>query len=108
MRRRTIIAVLAGCGLAFVIALLVFTRASEPRYNGRSLSRWLKIERDSMSATVTGNPEAEDAVRHIGTNALPYLIKLLDYENSWSSQVGYRISNLPQSYRPTFLLRVFD
>ena len=55
-----------------VLGLIWFTCASnrEPRYNGRSLSQWL----DLCAATSDPSQEAADAVRHIGTNAVPFLV----------------------------------
>ena len=46
------------------------TREHEPSYQGQSLTQWLMKTRVPQS-----RPEAEDAVAHIGTNALPLLLK---------------------------------
>ncbi len=61
--------VLAGAVLAITLFLLL-TREREPAYQGQSLTQWLMKSRSPQS-----RPEAEDAIRHIGTNALPLLLK---------------------------------
>lgn len=58
---------MAICRLAF------WPRTNEPKYNGKTLTQWLEI---SASRRYDKRwPQAEDAVRHIGTNALPWLVK---------------------------------
>jgi len=52
-----------------------------PSYGGKSLQGWL----DAYGPGPGGyrpNPEADDALRHIGTNAVPYLLHLLHTTNS--------------------------
>jgi hypothetical protein len=61
-------------GLGFV---LFGDRENQPQYQGRSLSSWLAIYDDLDPTTFE---EAEKAVRHIGTNALPYLVRWIQYE----------------------------
>jgi HEAT repeat protein len=51
------------------------TRPREPVYKGRPLSVWL--EDYDFSPVVGVTHEADDAVRHIGTNAIPALLRLL-------------------------------
>ena len=61
----------------------------EPSYNGTTLSEWLEERR-------SGNPEAADAVRHIGPRALPTLLQLLQQRqpkwkvkaNEWMEAIG--------------------
>jgi len=74
MRKRWTIWVLAGCGLAALIVVLAFPTERQPEYNGRKLSEWLKLYVQSQ------DPQAADAVRHIGTNALPWLLEWTDYQ----------------------------
>lgn len=63
---------------AIILGLVWFTYASnhEPRYEGRSLSEWLRLHEQEVTTRqrhFTGKPA--DAVRHIGTNGLPFLVK---------------------------------
>lgn len=59
----------------------------EPIYGGKKLSEWALIyyEEDSALTSFSGGPpevkeEAAKAIRHIGTNAIPYLLEWMKYE----------------------------
>ena len=81
-KRRTI---LLACGLmAIAAAILVATSPDpEPSYRGRSLREWVSnAEWHQPQAT---QEEAKEAIRHIGSNAVPYLLKAIDYEpTAWN------------------------
>lgn len=47
----------------------------DPSYNGKPLSEWLKQRHDGFAFS----PQAEDAIRHLGTNAIPSLLERLAY-----------------------------
>jgi hypothetical protein len=74
-----------------ILALLVRPRDREPEYNGVPLSTWLKgygnpqatYSDDSLEALL----KARSAVCHIGTNALPFFLRWIQYE-----QPGWRRS----------------
>jgi len=71
--------------LVFVVTLiLVLSRQPEPQYHGRTLSEWLAqngtARLKSSSAGLSETQEASEAVRQIGTNALPFLVKWMSYE----------------------------
>jgi hypothetical protein len=60
---------------------------NEPKYNGKTLTQWLEISRSRRYDNRW--PQAEDAVRHIGTNALPWLTKWISYETpKWQNQTA--------------------
>jgi HEAT repeat protein len=69
-KKRTLLIVTACGGLAIVLALLL-AHDDEPRYKGRSLSKWLEVSSEDPDVV----REAQQAIRAIGTNALPYLLK---------------------------------
>jgi hypothetical protein len=71
--------VLAGCALAALISTLTLRTQRQPQYGGRKLEEWLKLYLQSADRFTDGQ-EAAEAVRHIGTNALPWLLKWTDYE----------------------------
>lgn len=73
MRHRILIALAAVPTVAVAISLL--SRDSEPQYQGCKLSEWLP-----QTAGVPS--EADEAIRQIGTNALPCLLKWIAYEPS--------------------------
>ena len=49
--------------------------ADEPAYGGKRLGEWLKERHDGFAFS----PQAEDAIRHMGTNAIPALLDRLVY-----------------------------
>ena len=119
------------------ILSVILTRRPEPSYQGRSLTEWLWVYRENWIQTrinadfssiggqqahsvqavrdqreVARNEKerqrAADAVRHIGTNALPYLLVRLHYDPSPLKQkmesilrfIGFGPSgSLERSYR---------
>ncbi len=115
-RRWRILLVVAGCGVVAAVAL-VLSRDSEPEYKGRTLTEWLLVYSDPGFYPHGGLPrgrltaeggEAADAVRHIGTNALPWLLKWVRYEGDGSSINRLRqtaVWRLPSTRRKSFILR---
>ena len=70
------------CGF-FILSILAGIAADqEPSYNGRLLSQWLV---DLQLGQVGDNP-TEVAVRAMGTNAIPTLLKWISYEQSPSER----------------------
>jgi hypothetical protein len=69
-----VIFVLVGVLVAVVVALLVWPGEREPEYQGKKLSEWIK------DANQIWDPEGKraEAVRQIGTNALPFLVRSID------------------------------
>ena len=69
------------CGAVFVVAFAIVTwlcfRQPEPTYQGKALSFWI----DQQSAAVD-TQEAIDAIRHIGTNAIPPLLGMVRKKDS--------------------------
>jgi HEAT repeat protein len=74
MRWRRILLGLAVCAALVIIVLAFIPR--EPRYKGRALSEWIRdsAPRHSPEPETT---RAIEAVRHIGTNGLPWLVQWL-------------------------------
>ena len=68
MNRPRIIALFALAICAAGLLWLLWPHQREPRYEGRSLSEWLEAYRQGESQ------QSPEAVRHIGTNALPSLV----------------------------------
>ena len=63
----------------FCLLAVPYARSSEPGYNGKPLSEWLLILK--MGHTSTGDPiekaDAKEAIRQMGTNAIPTLLDIL-------------------------------
>jgi len=96
MRKRRVFGVLAACALVALIATLTFPTERQPEYRGRKLEEWLKLYLQSPDRFTDGQ-EAAEAVRHIGTNALPWLLKWTDYEPpAWKMMVA---TNAPAAAR---------
>ncbi|HYG34796.1 MAG TPA: HEAT repeat domain-containing protein [Clostridia bacterium] len=83
MKRRRIL-IITIVGLVLLIGLLAYLASdNEPSYQGHSLSYWISICRDNDSSrpnVVAEILQAEKAIRAIGPNALPHLLKWLDTE----------------------------
>ena len=70
--------------LAGMILLRINQLPPDPVYHGKKLSGWLQTYA-STSPNGVGSPEwlqTDGAVRHIGTNAIPYLLQLLREKDS--------------------------
>ena len=91
MRRWRLILVLAACALAAGLVACWALRPKEPEFKGKSLTFLLRHPDENT-------PEA---IRAIGTNALPFLVKWVDYKGppKWQTW-GLRIlMKLPASIR---------
>jgi hypothetical protein len=67
---------------AAVIAAMAFWKPPEPQFKNRGLSDWLnQYQMNALGEyDAARSAEAEAALRAIGTNALPYLLKWIRYE----------------------------
>lgn len=93
MKRRRGFIIVLGCVTALIAALLLWPHEREPEYNGATLSTWLL--RCALSSNQTESAPAVDAIRHIGTNALPFLVRWIQYEPGWRDSVGRTILKWP-------------
>jgi hypothetical protein len=93
-KHRTLLIATAFVAVAIASALLLAPN-QEPRYNGRPLSKWVQV----YSQGTPEFSEAEQAIRTIGTNALPFLLKWIRQEPpSWA---GTADRALPQALSET-------
>jgi hypothetical protein len=107
VNRRRRIFLLAGCALLALVAVLVWPPEREPEYHGKKLSEWLRLYGTSARATprpaLTTNQqqEAVAAVRALGTNALPCLLRWLAYEPApWKVKLAARARSIPGGWPP--------
>lgn len=75
----------------------------EPTYEGKTLSYWLKTSIDCRYSGRYPDPQkakqATNAVHHIGTNALPWLVKWLDCEvPKWRDKMLARMPRQALAY----------
>jgi hypothetical protein len=88
--KRTKIIFVVLFSVASIVAILAIRNDNdEPRYNGKRLSQWLTLYRLDVYGQKTPEfTQAEEAVRRIGTNALPYFMKWIRYEPpAWRQRV---------------------
>ena len=67
--------VIAASALVAVGLAMLLPWEREPEYKGRKLSEWIEVQSRRYPRDL---PERIEAVRHIGTNALPYLLKWIE------------------------------
>jgi len=96
---------------AFVALLAVLVSAlfweSEPTFEKKTLSQWLGKYAVHGSGffmdAASGSREADEAIRQIGTNALPYLVHWLRYEKPpWKSRLQGAIGSIFGRHRPNW------
>ena len=80
MHKRRVYLILGVVGVVLAgVLVAVFSREREPEDGGKRLSEWVEMSPDKG---------AETAIRQIGTNALPYLLKWILYETpSWKTKL---------------------
>jgi hypothetical protein len=91
-RRRIILVLVCGCLLA-AAAFKLLTQSDGPRHAGHSLRYWVYELGDDNSSE---HLAAGDAIRRIGTNAVPYLQKWVLFEHTphWISVLDERLRAL--------------
>src|SRR5690242_3243308 len=73
---------LAAVTVVAIVAVAVWPGDREPEYQGKKLSEWLAMQHEHPA-------EAARAVRAIGTNAIPFLLRWADYRYPrWEVAVG--------------------
>ena len=93
-RRIFVVALAAAmfCGLAWV----VLREPPEPVYKGKKLSQWLEGIPDWTSLHTRYDTNDEDAIRHIGTNAIPTLLRMLrERDPVWKTRLLTLANRLP-------------
>jgi hypothetical protein len=81
LRKRAIILLLIFLSIILTtVALHFFKHAGEPKYNGKALTTWLDIA--ARADTRESTQSAAEAVRHMGTNALPFLLTMVRAKES--------------------------
>lgn len=85
LRWRITLGAVAVVMVFFAVTAVVFPR--EPVYEGRRLSAWLRDLDSSRGTGINVELPARQAVKHLGTNALPFLLRMLKSQDpEWKSQ----------------------
>jgi hypothetical protein len=79
MPKRRLIVGIVVVGIAVVI-IFAFTRPREPTYKGQPLSHWVNHYLLSGLGVDAAEREADEALKHIGPKAIPYLLTWLRTE----------------------------
>jgi hypothetical protein len=99
MKRRRLLLILATCVASVALAFLVLPREREPKYDGVPLSMWLERGRSDRGESIV-------AIRQIGTNALPFLLRWIQYEPpGWRRFVSRNFSKIPSRIQNSRVLR---
>ena len=94
-RRWRALQIFLACSLVALIVWVAWPRDSEPLYRGKKLSEWLFLY-TVYKATKAGSSEpAALAVREIGTNGLPWLMRAISFEPAQWQQAA---AKLPQPF----------
>ena len=93
---------LAICGTAVV--WIIWPKEREPSYRGRKLSDWV-----SLYSLHPQDQEAGEAVRQIGTNALPSLLQWIQYEQpGWRARIVDWLDQRPWVARDNLLHKLVE
>jgi hypothetical protein len=92
---RRILVFLLPLALVSTLAAIFWPREREPVYHGKKLSEWLETV-SSRYSSAQESQAAENAIRQIGTNALPCLVKWISYDTpAWRKKLLVRLTALP-------------
>ena len=81
MKRRILFTLLSIVAVGALVWLILPAGESEPVYQGKPLREWLALYRFHIDG-LFGNDQADEAIRQIGTNAIPTLLEMLQEHDS--------------------------
>ncbi|MBC8002029.1 MAG: hypothetical protein H7X97_05530, partial [Opitutaceae bacterium] len=91
-RRKWFVLLLAGIVVGIVAWKL--TREPEPVYKDRRLSEWVLLGYYPVGIKQLAG--RREAIRHVGTNAVPHLLKWISHETpEWRTDLGDYLSGSP-------------
>jgi hypothetical protein len=103
VKRRRLFIIIFGVLAAVVLVFTLWPREREPEYKGKTLTAWLA---QCRSLNFVQSDEANAAIRHIGTNALPYLIRWIQYESGWKDSIAPKVAKLPVMGKSRFVQQI--
>jgi len=96
--------IILGSVVAAVLAVIIIAfwpEKKEPEYRGKKLSEWLPTYDGPEVVWRRGDPwtpAGREALRQIGTNAIPCLIRWIRYERPvWKDKVAIGYGKLPRA-----------
>jgi hypothetical protein len=105
VKRRRLFIIIVAVLAAVILVFTLWPREREPEYNGITLTAWLS---QYGSRNSLGIDEAPDAIRHIGTNALPYLIRWIQYESGWKDSMARKVAKWPVVGQSRFVQQIIQ
>jgi hypothetical protein len=101
----SLIGLLVVIGAFLILAQLQPDLANQPVYNGRTLAQWLdtasrRNEVNSGRITLQQIDVAENAIRAIGTNAYPCLLKWTQHKPSFAKRFFFGTLEMTPMLRP--------
>lgn len=97
MPKRRLILPLLGCGLVAIALCAVLSQTSRPSYHSRPLRYWVATLAQAR-VNEPGFEEATAAINSAGTNALPLLLKWIQYEpQPWRTTLADVLARLSRS-----------
>jgi hypothetical protein len=104
MKRRRLLLILLASVASIALAFFIWPREREPEYNGVPLSKWLERYGAAYGEDEPARPAG--AILQIGTNALPFLLRWIQYEApGWRKQLDRLYASLPVSMQNIRVLR---
>jgi len=96
VKRRRILWIAGVVVVVAAAAALSWPREREPVYQGKKLSEWLKEYETTHPLGNRDDAAADEAVRHMGRNALPWLVRWVEYKPAaWKERVGKVAGRIP-------------
>src|SRR5438552_11935182 len=112
MKKRHVIVLVAALSIGLLVFLFLPSKAPpDPKYQGEPLSFWVQQELRSPTnwQRLDLTPEASEAVRQIGTNAIPFLFGKIRYRDNAGNrirQVAWRFGTIAGIMRRHFAQRL--
>lgn len=104
-RRKVLLSLIAF--VVVVVLLISFLSPREPVYQGRTASQWLEIMLDDWSPTATpSDHDAKEAIRQMGSNAVPTLLKKLVTDDNDTHPIATFWNHLARSLSLPLKLQV--
>lgn len=92
VRKHRLILIVFLLGGVFVTLWFLADSTNEPTYKGRNLTEWMRAWKRS-DPTAAQRKEAEDAIRSMGTNAVPHFVRWITYKTpAWKLKL-YGVAN---------------
>lgn len=121
MKRRCAILIVVSLGLVLAGSIWALPQPPEPAYRGQSLTYWLEHYFSPPANSSGGisilipNPAAVEAIRQIGTNAIPTLLRMaeahdspLAWEQNRQATLGFRGLGAAASNAVPALIKIFE